>query len=171
MTNAESKFEIIVAYDVKFKNQVASGDPNPLADFTIQVGDYDLTGASDGQFYLDDYLYFNFRKQFKAVEDIFEGKRRELTFYSIPDDLILEPTDSYLHVSLVNSRGERKNEAVPAGGVAVKKTNYLEGLINAANTFYENIIEVNPGLKDCEQMQTLQELIQNAKIILDENTE
>lgn len=92
------KFDLVVNYDDRFAEQVENENPNPLADFTIRVSEYDLTGASDNQFYLDDYMFFSLRKQLGAVEDILTGERRKLTLYSIPDDLILDPDDDTVFV-------------------------------------------------------------------------
>lgn len=161
-------FEVVIDYDEQFEEQVESGDPNPLADLTIKVGEYDLTGASDSRFYLDDYLYFNLRKQLDAVEDVIAGNRRELTFYSIPDDLILNPEDDIVYVSLLNSRGKRKNDAVPQDGVPVKKETFVTALIKTAEEFHQKVTQINPELEDSEQMQSLCEYIENVEQMLEE---
>lgn len=44
MTDRKNTFELVVDYDERFEEQVENGDPNPLADLTIRVGEYDLTG-------------------------------------------------------------------------------------------------------------------------------
>lgn len=171
MTNIADTFELVVDYDERFEEQVESGDPNPLADLTIKVGEYDLTGATDGRFSLDDYVYFNLRKQLDAVEDVLAGERRELTFYSIPVELVLDPENDHVSVLLLNSRGEVKNDAVPEGGVPVTKETFVAGLIDAAEGFHEKVVEINPDLEDSEQMQTLRDYIQNAKASLSELSE
>ncbi|NEU59206.1 hypothetical protein [Halorussus sp. MSC15.2] len=163
MTDKENMFELVIDYDEQFHEQVQSGDPNPLADLTIRAGEYDLTGASGDRFYLDDYVYFNLRKQLDAIESILAGNRNELTFYNIPNDLILDPENATIFVSLVKSSGEPKNDAVPEDGVPITMRAFIEGVVNAAEEFHEKVIEVNPDLEDSEQMRTLRDLIQNAK--------
>lgn len=168
MTEDGKTFKLIIKYDKQFEEQVESGDPNPLADITIRVGEYDLTGASDGQFYLDDYMFFNLRKQLGAVKEVLDGETRELTFYSIPDDLVLDPNDDTVFVSLLNSHGERKNDSVPEGGVPVSKEAFVVGLVDAAEEFREQVISINPSLKNSEQMQALGGHIDKAKQMLSE---
>lgn len=161
--NPTTAFRLCIDYDEQLIEQVESGDPNPLADLTIRAGEYDLTGASENQYYLDDYLYFHFRKLLDAVEDVMEGEQQKLTLYSIPDEIVLRPEEDAVYVSLLNSRGERKNDNVPEGGVPVTKTAFVEGLVRAADEFHDEIVETNPELETSEQMKTLNQHIQNAR--------
>lgn len=168
MTETDNDFKLIVEYNEQFTKQVKRGEPNPLAGLTLRVGNYDLTGAPEDQFYIDDYMFFNLRKLLDAIEGIMDGEQQELTFYNIPVNLVLNPDDDTVYVSLLNVRGKRENEDVPEGGIPVSKASIIAGLIDAAEEFYGNVIETNPDLKDSEQMQTLREYIENAKQLLKE---
>lgn len=164
-------FELIVEYNEQFTKQVERGEPNPLAGLTLQAGNYDLTGAPEDQFYIDDYMFFNLRKLLGAVESVVDGEQQELTFYNTPVDLVLNPDDDTVCVSLLNVRGRRENNEIPEGGVPISKASLIAGLVDAAEEFHGNIVEINPDLEDSEQMQTLRERIENAKQILREVSE
>lgn len=163
MSESDPRFEVVIAYDERFEEQVQSGDPNPLTDFTIRVGGYDLTGATEDRYPIDDYIYFNLRKQLDAVQDVMDGKRRELTFYSVPDELVLDPSEDRVFVSLLKSSGEPRNDAVPEHGVAVSKTAFVSGLVDTAEEFHDRVVDVNENLRDSESMQELRNYIRTAQ--------
>lgn len=168
MTETDNDFELVVEYDEQFAEQVEQGQTNPLAGLTLRVGDYDLTGAPKDKFYIDDYMFFNLRKLLGAVESVIDGVQQELTFYNTPVDLVLNPDDDTVCVSLLNVRGRRENNEIPEGGVPISKASLIAGLVDAAEEFHGNIVEINPDLEDSERMQTLRERIENAKQILRE---
>lgn len=161
--NPITTFVLYIDYDEQFVEQVENGDTNPLANLTIRAGEYDLTGASESRYYLDEYLYFHFRKLLDAVGDVVRGEQKNLTLYSIPDEIILRPEEDVVYVSLLNPKGERKNDNVPESGVPVTKTAFVEGLIRAAEEFHDEIVTTNPELENSEQMKTLNGYIQTAR--------
>lgn len=164
-------FELVVEYDEQFAEQVKRGQTNPLAGLTLRVGDYDLTGAPENQFYIDDYMFFNLRKLLGTVEGVVDGEQQVLTFYNIPVNLVLEPDADTVYVSLLNVHGKRENKDVPEGGIPVSKASLIAGLVDAAEEFHEKVTQINPELEDSEQMQSLREYIENARQALSEQSE
>lgn len=161
--NPTANIKWIIDYNEQFREQVESGEPNPLADLTIRAGEYDLTGSTNDLFYLDDYLYFHFRKLLDAVEDVVQGEDKCLTLYSIPNDIVLRPEDDVVFVSLINSQGERKNVDVPESGVPVTKIAFVEELVQTAKQFHDKVVEINPDLRNSEPMEQLRQLIENVE--------
>jgi len=171
MTETDNDFELVVEYDEQFAEQVERGQTNPLAGLSLRVGEYDLTGAPEDQFYIDDYMFFNFRKLLGAVEGVVDGHQQEITFYNIPVDLVLDPNDDAVYVSLLNVRGKRENDDVPEGGIPISKAALIAGLVDAAEEFHEKVIQTNPELEDSEHMQSLREHIENAEQMFGEVSE
>lgn len=171
MTEIDNDFELIVEYDEQFVEQVKRGQTNPLAGLTLRVGDYDLTGAPEDQFHIDDYILFNLRKLLGAVEAVIDGQQQELTFYNIPVDLVLDPSDDAVYVSLLNVHGKRENDDVPEDGIPVSRASLVAGLVDAAKEFHQKVTQINPELEDSEQMQSLCDHIENAQQMLGEISE
>jgi len=153
MSDRDLKYD--VEYDAGFREQVATGDINPLCGLRILVNGEDLAGAPAGESYIDDYMFYHFRKIVSNLPAVLDGERAEVQLYNIADYLVLEPKDDAVLVSLqspteVADQSERD-------GRTISKSALVEGITNAVCEFCSQLESVNPELTEGEHIMELRE--------------
>lgn len=150
---SENGFQYDVTYDDEFDRQVQQGDINPLCEMRIVADGEDLAGAPPGASYIDDYVFYHFRKVASAISDVLDGTDRELQLYSVPDYLILRPHNGHVSVAMQSpSEFEKDNDQ---SGVDVSKEELVRGIVDAVEEYYTALTDVDASLSADENVSEL----------------
>lgn len=165
-----SDFQYEIEYD-DFDEQVRRGDPNPLCGLRIVVNGEDLAGAPAGEFYIDDYLYFHFRKVLLALPDVIDGNREEVQFYNISDYLVFHPTDSDVFIDLQTPQQIEEGTTLRNEAEAVSKDVLVTGYLTAAEGFCDRVVNTTPALADSEEIAELTEALESLREYTSQSSE
>jgi hypothetical protein len=160
---SEEKLNYDVEYGEEFREQVLQGDVNPLCGLRITVENEDLAGAPNGEYHIDDYLFYHFRKVASSVLDVLEGERREVQLYNVADYLVFEPTNGYVFVSLQSPQQLEANRGDSPVGPKISKEGLSEGISDAVEEFHSSVVEVNSSLSDNEHLCELLEIAETVR--------
>ncbi|MFC3959407.1 hypothetical protein [Halovivax cerinus] len=150
---SENGFRYEVTYDEAFEEQVRQGDVNPLCELRIVVNGGDLAGAPPGESYIDDYIFYHFRKVASAIPEVLDGNDRELQLYSVPEYLVLRPHNGTVSVSLLSPTEIEGGD--DHRGVTVPKEELVHGIVDAVEAYYTALTDVDTSLKADENVSEL----------------
>lgn len=152
---SDRSFYYDVEYDDGFREQVADGDVNPLCGLRIVVDGEDIAGAPPDESFIDDYLFYHFRKIVTNVPEVLDGNRTNVQLYSSSDYIVLDPTDDVVLVSL-QSPTELTDES-SQDGRAIPKQDLVAGIVEAVEEFCSQLASVDPDLTENEHIVELRD--------------
>lgn len=152
----------------RFTEQVVEkGDSDPYGHLKIRVNGSDLVGSEDTN--VGVWITTDLIRLLAQTEAVFEDEKDVVAFDNGPSYLVTEPSgesEARMNVThcLLYSGVDNPDKRLPIEETfKISKREWTEELVRVADTYLEELTELNPDLKDSEIVKELQEEIADAK--------
>lgn len=169
MTPPSSAVQIEIEYAENFRQKVRDeNDADPFGHLKVTVDGAYLIGTDDT--YVGVWLSEDLARLLATTEAIITSSETMLTFRNGPSYLVIEPHDDAvdlthcLHLEGAENPEERWEMEET---FTVSKRAWVVELIRVSEEYYDDVLELNPGLEEEDYLIRLREELEVAKERLD----